>query len=244
MKCEYCNNEHDGVYASGRFCNSHCAKAFSFRIANGENTREIRSLRMKEKWKDSVYRTKRGIKPKEKRQIVVCECCKGKNEGTYGSGRFCSPKCARGFASKDKRQEINTKVSLSLKGKPHPHKGVKRGFIDPEVGKKISTSLSKMYIEKRNKKSFNELGRNWKKRTLLEEANHRCQLCGQNEIWNEKSLVLQLNHIDGDNKNWTKENLRIICPNCHTQTETYCSKNMTIEEKEKHRLNSRRRSLA
>ncbi len=45
-----------------------------------------------------------------------CENCRKEHSGEYGSGRFCSCKCARGFSSKEKREEINRKVSLKLKG--------------------------------------------------------------------------------------------------------------------------------
>lgn len=45
-----------------------------------------------------------------------CENCKKVHNGKYGSGRFCNAKCARGFSSKDKRKEINEKVSKTLTG--------------------------------------------------------------------------------------------------------------------------------
>lgn len=54
---------------------------------------------------------------------------------------------------------------------------------------------------------------------LLKEE---CILCGQKNIWNGKKLVLHLDHINGNNQDNRIENLRILCPNCHTQTETYC----------------------
>jgi len=48
-----------------------------------------------------------------------CENCENEHNGEYGSGRFCSSKCARGFSTKAKRKEINEKVSKSLiKEKP------------------------------------------------------------------------------------------------------------------------------
>jgi hypothetical protein len=53
----------------------------------------------------------------------------------------------------------------------------------------------------------------------------KCCLCPVENIWNEKPLVLQLDHIDGDPFNNLIENLRILCPNCHSQTETFCSSN-------------------
>jgi Zn finger protein HypA/HybF involved in hydrogenase expression len=49
----------------------------------------------------------------------------------------------------------------------------------------------------------------------------RCECCGSLPLWQGKPLTLQLDHIDGNHYNWKLENLRILCPNCHTQTVTY-----------------------
>ena len=48
---------------------------------------------------------------------MKCENCEEEHKGEYGSGRFCGSKCARGFSTKAKRQEINEKVSKSLTGR-------------------------------------------------------------------------------------------------------------------------------
>src|SRR5208337_3977807 len=49
--------------------------------------------------------------------MVLCELCGKQTIDVYGSGRFCSPKCARGFATKAKRQDINQQVSQRLSGR-------------------------------------------------------------------------------------------------------------------------------
>lgn len=58
-----------------------------------------------------------------------------------------------------------------------------------------------------------------------------CDVCGLSNTWNDKPLVLQLDHIDGNNRNNKKENLRLLCPNCHTQTSTYTGRNNVKKNK-------------
>lgn len=53
----------------------------------------------------------------------------------------------------------------------------------------------------------------------------KCSVCSIVE-WNGKPTPLELDHIDGDNRNNELQNLRIICPNCHAQTDTYKGKNI------------------
>jgi bacterioferritin-associated ferredoxin len=57
---------------------------------------------------------------------------------------------------------------------------------------------------------------------LLEE---RCAICGL-EMWRGEPAPLELDHVDGDPRNQTLGNLRLLCPNCHAQTPTYCGRNI------------------
>ena len=51
---------------------------------------------------------------------------------------------------------------------------------------------------------------------------YKCQDCGIESEWNQKPLILELHHKDGNNENNNLENLMFLCPNCHSQTESYC----------------------
>ena len=64
-----------------------------------------------------------------------------------------------------------------------------------------------------------------KKRLLKEKIlEDKCSSCGLTE-WLGNPLSLHLDHIDGNNHNHVKSNLRLLCPNCHSQTDTWCGKN-------------------
>lgn len=52
----------------------------------------------------------------------------------------------------------------------------------------------------------------------------KCEICGIRN-WRGKSAPLELDHINGKRTDNRIENLRILCANCHAQTETYCGKN-------------------
>ena len=62
-----------------------------------------------------------------------------------------------------------------------------------------------------------------------------CEKCGQNEIWFGEKLSLHLDHINGINNDYRLENLMVLCPNCHSQTSTYCGKNVDKEKYKQHK---------
>lgn len=73
------------------------------------------------------------------------------------------------------------------------------------------------------------------KNRLIKEnlLKNECDICKIEPYWNGKSLSLQLDHINGTNNDNRLENLRLLCPNCHSQTDTFSSKNRKVEKKQK-----------
>lgn len=52
-----------------------------------------------------------------------------------------------------------------------------------------------------------------------------CAICNLPPCWESKKLILVVDHIDGDASNNFPSNLRLLCPNCNSQTDTFCGRN-------------------
>lgn len=65
-----------------------------------------------------------------------------------------------------------------------------------------------------------------KKRLIAEGIKqHQCEGCGRRE-WQSRTIPLELDHINGDNRDHTLSNLRLLCPNCHALTHNYRGRNI------------------
>ena len=133
--------------------------------------------------------------------------------------------------------DILKAVGLSIKGTGNYStlkKMLKKHGIDRDLlSRNASKRRSDFWKTFRTKKPLKDVmtidssyNRNHLKVRLLEDGLLRevCYICGQKSVWNGKKLVLQLDHINGVYNDNRLENLRLVCPNCHSQTESFSGK--------------------
>lgn len=129
-------------------------------------------------------------------------------------------------------ENSNSMAEASVKLKMHfntfKRYALKLGCYETnQCGKGISKKPSKVIPLEEILKGLHPQYQTYKlKQRLLKEGikNNICEVCGLCE-WNDRELKMELDHIDGVRTNHLLENLRMICPNCHSQTDTYRAKN-------------------
>lgn len=168
-----------------------------------------------------------------KREIIICSCC-GKNfEALISDNRkYCSQSCAAKINNKKcvKRKKINDIKYAKRKSKELvEHKCLYCG--NGITSKKFcNSSCQHKYYNEENKKKIESgdttLDHRIYKKYLIETYGEKCMKCG----WDEKNVItgnvpIELEHIDGNSENNLLENLKLLCPNCHSLTPTYKSLN-------------------
>ena len=161
------------------------------------------------------------------------EC--GKNiENWDGIKKFCNSSCSASHSNRARKKE-RLKV---------PKKVVEHFEIDClECGttlhsnnksirqrKFCSNSCVGIYTKKKAREPFKDIDF-WQTQSkvsrlmrdiLIEEAEHKCCQCNWGEVNTHTGNVpLEIEHIDGDSENNKRENLTVLCPNCHSLTSTY-----------------------
>ena len=115
----------------------------------------------------------------------------------------------------------NSKFNTSRKSCPICGK-----ILNRQNGRVCSSSCDTIYrwIDKYVRKELKiESSRNF----YIYLFGYKCERCGLSD-WKNKPITLQLHHIDGDRKNNDLNNLEILCPNCHSQTDNFGNKNRNV----------------
>lgn len=178
-----------------------------------------------------------GERRKKKTEIIQCLNCGKEIEVPVGwnkhRNKFCSQSCAAIYNNSKRAREngwhkIIKHTNCIFCGKDIYNKPFKTKFCSNECQNKY---LQEEYIKRwkdgqenglSGKYSISKRIRNY----LFEKNNSKCEICG----WGEKNPVtnkipLQIHHIDGDCTNNREDNLQLLCPNCHSLTETFGSLN-------------------
>ena len=168
--------------------------------------------------------------------MILCEYGCGK-EGKYinKNGKWCcskSPnscinirkKCSAGL----RKAHADGKMSIKHLDNVRAWSKGKTSLNDPRIRSTIRDNFDK-YFCKHDKYIKIDAMKLFLKRTEL--IKYECYICKLKEKWQKKELKLHLDHIDGDRKNNNLTNLRWLCPNCHSQTITYCKAKNNVQKK-------------
>lgn len=134
-------------------------------------------------------------------------------------GIYCCRTCANSRIWSD---EDKLKKSLANKGKPG-FRGTKR----PRDLSYVPDMIAKIWEKTLSRFNNGEVhDRETLRKILTKVRGYKCEIfdCGVSS-WLDKPLTLQVDHIDGNAGNSLPQNVRLICPNCHSQTPTFGSRN-------------------
>jgi protein-arginine kinase activator protein McsA len=137
--------------------------------------------------------------------------------------KFCSTSCSTTFHNHLKPKRVKTTEQERL-GK----KATKRCCV---ICSKFLRSDQKKYCSmgciitmKQRKLDAGTISSSSAKKLILLKRGRKCEVCS-NTLWNGEPIPIETDHVDGNHKNNTEVNLRLICPNCHAQTPTYKNRN-------------------
>ena len=86
---------------------------------------------------------------------------------------------------------------------------------------KTTMTLDQILVENSGYSAIDRLKKRLRKNNVLP---YECSICKISK-WQDKELSLQLDHINGVHNDHRLNNLRFLCPNCHSQTTTFAGKN-------------------
>jgi hypothetical protein len=157
--------------------------------------------------------------------MKICPKC---NKEHNLNGKFCGKSCAnsRTFSNlsiqKKRESNLNFFNSLTEEERKKLSEDKRLKYDYPEQQRKAAETKRQQSWSR----PYEEMGNESVKRRLLYERVHKCEHCGVGDNWNNKPLMVELDHIDGNNKNNKVDNLRLLCPNCHSQTPTFRARNI------------------
>ena len=148
-------------------------------------------------------------------------------ENSIPHNQLCDSGCnlpAKFFSKWTGRYRCSSSSNSCPANKLKNSDGIRKAHKDGRIPNFTAEDRSKSHTSHRRKlietKSFEELGHHLRKKIVLEEQEYKCLHC-QNSQWMGLRITLELDHIDGNRQNNIRSNLRGLCPNCHSITETW-----------------------
>jgi 5-methylcytosine-specific restriction endonuclease McrA len=146
---------------------------------------------------------------------MKCQKCGNEFSPTKGLKSYCSLQCRNSRKFTKESRELKAEKSreffqgLSIEGKAQ--------ILKKMDMMRLKRSTRMEYLQS---KDFQQLSWDSKRTKVIIEQGLKCANCGIDE-WLGQPITLEIDHIDGDNKNDARENLEALCPNCHSQTPTW-----------------------
>lgn len=154
---------------------------------------------------------------------IILECFECKSKILYPN-KFCSHSCSASYNNKIKVKKVEQKIVNSIESIKNICKNCNKTCTKKFCSQKCSSD----YRYKIGKELWLDTGcevdNRRLKRYLIDLNGYSCDVCGIH-TWNNSPITLEIDHINGNSQDCNRSNVRLICPNCHSQTSTYKSKN-------------------
>lgn len=216
--CKQCGKEINSKWGK-EFCSSSCAATYN---------NEHRDKSVYRKLADKLRKENKKAQTPHIHKMKYCIVCGKKLEGHQR--KYCS-RCCRNKLYNNQKNTLFKKICEHC-GKEFETKNKNARFCSNQCH--ANTTHKKRYKDfLENSQKYcrgNYTPKRFKKEFMKEQENH-CAICGCLPEHNGKPLVFVLDHIDGDASNNRRENLRMICPNCDSQLDTFKSKNKSSQRR-------------
>ena len=158
---------------------------------------------------------------------MKCELCNKEHDGSYGSGRFCSEKCARSFSTKSQRKQINQKISKTMSGRKrcqYPKESIEK------QRQSLKTTLYHKYKNDKVKTYDGSLLDITKKELEQYRQQHLvCEICGKVET-SSTNNPNRINKLSVDHDHATNKFRGLLCRNCNSRLGWYENHKDIIDE--------------
>lgn len=152
--------------------------------------------------------------------MKACKKCGSDFEPIKGLVSYCSLKCRN---SRERSDEVKKKISNSML----TSESAKTAILNKDwasISKKQQETIKRRLLTE----DFSKLKFERIKLRVLYEQDEKCNNCGISE-WLGQKITLELEHKDGNHFNNDRQNLEVLCPNCHALTETWRGRNKRIK---------------